>query len=200
MIEIFKPNKYLAVRKNSNYTYSERLGIDSVGFLLIDNTKEKKFGLIEEVKPPLENRYYKEKSVKESCIHRNDYIFLETAFGGSNDTIELHEYFKMDEQNRIKHFKKIVKIEVLEEAGYKVQSKDIKFISKEFVSTQQNQFCYLFVVNVTGKKLGKPTTTDKGEVLSKTKWKNLKEVIKTKCWKAKIIAFNYFIPKDKNVF
>lgn len=60
-------NKFLKIKKceNRDYFYAERLGKDSVAFILYDRNI-KKFGLILEYKPPIDS-------------------FLATAFGGSID-------------------------------------------------------------------------------------------------------------------
>lgn len=58
-------NKYLQIKENNGYYYAERLGVDSVAFVLYNKDTDK-VGLIKEFKPPIDK-------------------FLTTAFGGSID-------------------------------------------------------------------------------------------------------------------
>ena len=62
-------NKFLKIKKANNfggdYYYAERLGVDSVAFILYDGG-DGSYGLINEYKPPIEQ-------------------FMTTAFGGSLD-------------------------------------------------------------------------------------------------------------------
>ena len=114
---------FLTVKKaRGYYTYAERAGVDSIAFILMDEDIEK-FGLISESKPPLDE-FYKEK------------VMSLSAFGGSKDlNIPLEE---------------ICQKEVLEESGYDVKLKDIKFMNVTMVSSQMNQRCFCYIVNVTG--------------------------------------------------
>jgi len=64
---------FLTIKKAIGYyTYAERLGINSVAFILYDKNKSDCFGLIYENKPPLDEVNKKE-------------MKLTTAFGGSID-------------------------------------------------------------------------------------------------------------------
>ena len=69
------------------------------------------------------------------------------AFGGSMDKEHVSPL-------------QIVQAEVAEEAGYVVKPDDVHFIGKYFVSSQMNQFCYLFVVFVDDAQWIVPTTKD----------------------------------------
>ena len=109
-------------RADGYYLYSERAGVDSVAFILIDKNKNK-IGLIQEIKPPLYERGIKR---------------LVTAFGGSLDKNICLE--------------KIVIEEVKEEAGYNVDDKDITYIGETMVSTQSNQMRKGYIVDVTNAK------------------------------------------------
>jgi len=103
------------------YNYAERGGKDSIAFILYDrNTDE--FGLIYESKPPLDETL----GVK---------AMLTTAFGGSID------------MNKSKE--EIVQIEVAEEAGYEVSLENIHYVGETLVSSQMNQICFLYFVEVT---------------------------------------------------
>lgn len=145
--------KYLKIktweRKGcSSYYYAERLGIDSIAFVLWDNNTNKA-GLIKEFKPPINE-------------------FLVTAFGGSLDK----ECSK----------KQIVKDEVKEESGY--ENCEISFMGKSFVSTQMNQWCYLYLVDVTHAELGGREPQTEMEAQASTVWLSPDEVKNGYCWKA----------------
>lgn len=159
------------------YFYAERKGADSVAFILIDYNRDDKFGMISERKPPLDERF-------------NDLVFLETAFGGSNDMIDDESYFKMSDDVVIEHFRELVQTEAREESGYVVDLDRIKFISKEYVSTQMNQFCFMFTVDVTNIIQGEADPQNKEEAMAKVVWKTLDGVKATNDWKTKTILFN----------
>ena len=114
---------WITVKEARNYyNYVQRAGTDSIAFILIDSEKEQ-LGLILESKPPLDEAY-------------NEKKMLTTAFGGSCDMdIPLNE---------------ICQTEVLEESGYNVVLENIVFMGDTLVSSQMNQICHLFLVNVTG--------------------------------------------------
>jgi len=100
--------------------------------------------------------------------------WLVTAFGGSIDCD--------------RSLVEIVRQEVWEEAGYKVTPGHIRFMGKHFVSTQMNQFCYLFLVDVSGyMKETKPETGDTFEKRSMPVWIDDSQLLDTQCWKAKTI-------------
>ena len=160
------------------YFYAERKGVDSVAFILIDSNRGgDDYGVTHERKPPMDDRY-------------NTKFFLETAFGGSNDMVADEHYFNMSDDEVINHFKELVKIETKEEAGYTVDIDRIKFVSKEFVSTQMNQWCFLFAVNVTDIEVGERDPQNETEALAEVRWKTLDEVNKLNDWKTKTIVFN----------
>jgi hypothetical protein len=159
------------------YFYAERKGMDSVAFILIDNTRNDKYGMIKERKPPMDHRENKE-------------VMMETAFGGSNDMIDDEDYIKMSEEDVILHFKELVQTECREESGFSVGLDNIEFISKELVSTQMNQMCYMFTVDVTGIEQGEADPQNREEAMATVQWKTLKGVQETNDWKAKTILFN----------
>ena len=163
--------------ESTPYFYAERLGVDSVAFILIDEDRRDKYGVVNERKPPMDERFGEE-------------VFIETAFGGSNDMIDDEKYKEAGQGFAIDHFKKLVKIEAREEAGYDVDIDKIGFISQEFVSTQMNQWCYLYTVNVTGVTQGEKDPQNAEEAKMKTQWKTLKQVQKMNDWKTKTILFN----------
>jgi 8-oxo-dGTP pyrophosphatase MutT (NUDIX family) len=147
---------YIKVKKADNYyLYTERAGKDSVAFILYDKNKNK-FGLVKEIKPPL---------YEEGIRH------LITAFGGSLDKDISKE--------------EIVKEEVLEEAGFEVDLSKIKFIGKYFVSTQMNQWCYLYVVDVSNAKYvgQRLEAAEDAQVV----WKSVDEILELNDWKSIVI-------------
>ncbi len=146
-------NKFLEIKKceNHNYFYAERLGKDSVAFILYDEDT-RMFGLILEYKPPIDS-------------------FLLTAFGGSID--------------KSCSLEQIVKDEVEEESGYK--NARINYLGKAFVSTQMNQFCHLFIVNITNAEQGKPRPENNIESKASVVWVSRKDIISGDCWKAATI-------------
>lgn len=145
-------NKFLQIKEwtngDSKYFYAERLGVDSVAFILHD-TKTGLFGLIREFKPPI-----------------NDYLV--TAFGGSIDK-DLEQM-------------EIVREEVREEAGY--IDVHISYAGRAFVSTQMNQFCYLYLVDVTYATKIKPEPQNAIEALAEVKWLHANEIVSGDDWKA----------------
>jgi hypothetical protein len=106
------------------YVYGQRGGTNSIAFVLKDGDK---YGLIYESKPPLDEEY-------------NEKHMEITAFGGSID---------MD-----KSYKEICQTEVLEESGYDVSMDRISDVGKTLVSTQMNQLCYGYLVDVSGLEAG----------------------------------------------
>lgn len=100
-----------------------------------------------------------------------------TAFGGS-----------LDKDG--KTVKEICKEEVLEEAGFSVELSDIKYCGAKLVSTQMNQICYLFLVNVTNKEqVGRqPQNAIEEEAI--VMWRTTNDILHDKnfmCWKTESI-------------
>ncbi len=118
-------NPFMSVKKaRGYYEYSERGGLDSIAFVLFDN-KSKKFCLINESKPPLDERYDKR-------------VQMTTAFGGSVDTD--------------KSLEGICQIEVEEETGFEVAQNRIYKVGETLVSTQMSQIAHMYLVDVTNLK------------------------------------------------
>lgn len=83
----------------------------------------------------------------------------------------------------------IVINEVKEESGYSSENSDVKFVGKYLVSTQMNQYCYLFAVNVNREYIEpKPTTTISDETIASNHWMYTTEHPSLECWKADIIS------------
>jgi len=119
---------FMSVKKaRGYYYYAERGGRDSIAFILYDE-ETGSLGLIKESKPPMDEEF-------------NQKHMKVTAFGGSIDMDKTPE--------------EICQIEVLEEAGYNIPMENIVYIGKTMVSTQMNQSCFGYMVNVTGFTPGK---------------------------------------------
>lgn len=147
-------NKFLKIKewkgegRQGSYYYAERLGKDSVAFVLI-NRNTGKVGLIREFKPPI-----------------NEYLV--TAFGGSLDKPVSHE--------------QIIREEVAEEAGY--TGVHLSYAGQSYVSTQMNQWCHLYLVDVTHCKQGKANPQTELEKLASIVWLYPEEIKRGDCWKA----------------
>ena len=99
--------------------------------------------------------------------------FMYRAFGGSID------------KNKTKE--EIVKDEVLEEAGYDIDVAMITYYGMCFVSTQMNQNCYLYMVDVTGlKPVGRKPQNDI-EAMAQPHWFNGADIYRMNDWKAAMI-------------
>ena len=109
-------------RAREYYIYGERVGQDSIFFVLLDRNTNK-YALISESKPPLDER-------------ENTKVMLTTAFGGS-----------IDMKNKTP--KEICQIEVLEESGFNVPMDNIHYMNSTLVSTQMSQMALGFLVDVT---------------------------------------------------
>lgn len=96
--------------------------------------------------------------------------FICGAFGGSLD--------KDDD------FQKIVRDECMEEAGYSVGKGQVEFVGKSFVSTQMNQYCYLFMVFVYDEDFVGRHPENKVEEMATTAWVTEREIIEGDDWKA----------------
>jgi len=146
---------YFTVKMESGYyVYGERLGRDSVAFILYDQAVHK-VGLINEIKPPI-----------------GPDVFMTTAFGGSLDKdIPVWQ---------------IVVEEVKEEAGYTVTESDVNYVGKVLVSTQMNQFCHLYLVDITGKTVGE-RELEEHEAGSTVVWVDMEDISEVEDWKTPTI-------------
>lgn len=97
--------------------------------------------------------------------------FITGAFGGS-----------LDKDGKTKT--EIVIEEVREEAGYEVSEKDVCYVGDVFVSTQMNQFCSLYLVDITHKEELDRKPENEVEANSQIIWFSEKEVIASRDWKA----------------
>lgn len=96
--------------------------------------------------------------------------FIKGSFGGSFD--------------KDKGPKQIVIDECEEEAGFKVTAHDVEYVGKVFVSTQMNQYCYLYLVNIVQNKQEERKPENKIEALAKLYWVELDEIYELEDWKA----------------
>jgi len=102
--------------------------------------------------------------------------FLTTAFGGSLD------------QEGVEPIDIVIQ-EVREEAGFEVTRNQIVSLGKVFVSTQSNQFCHLFLVNVNKTKQVELRPENDLEALAEVVWLNTLKDIED--WKALTIIFKH---------
>ena len=151
-------SKYLTVHTTAGgYTYAERLGKDSIAFILVDRNSNK-YGLVNEYKPPIQR-------------------YEVTAFGGSLDKDISMERLVMEE--------------VAEEAGFHVGKDAITFVMKTLVSTQMNQYCYLYLVDITGipRTMHNPETYM--EAMSSVVWRTYEQIQQGNDWKALCLAAHH---------
>ncbi len=152
------------------YQYAERGGKDSIAFILYDD-KIKKFALIYESKPPMDEVLGKE-------------VRMTTAFGGSIDMGENTTY------------QEICQTEVKEEAGYIVPLDKIYDCGSTLVSTQMSQMANGFFVDVTGiekteiaewEKAADEAQSEKDAnkfVGNEVRWFNISEMMENGDWKS----------------
>jgi len=162
---------FMTVKMARNYyIYAERGGQDSIAFILFD-ADTRKYGLILESKPPMDERMRKE-------------VKMTTAFGGSIDMGENVTY------------KDICQTEVKEESGYVVPLENIHFTGETLVSTQMSQMCHTYLVDVTGiqkTEVAEYETKDKNDEFNgnEVRWLNYDEVMKNNDWKSIFILSRY---------
>jgi hypothetical protein len=165
-------NPWLKVKRTKGFVYSERKGIDSIAFVLIavNAADERRIGLIHEYKDPLGR-------------------FLTSAFGGSIDDEKYHN-----------DLRSLVQDEAVEESGFIVGLDSIDYHGKVMVSTQSNQFCHLFSVEVNKLEQGERTTNNPTELLSAVTWITMKDVRDLEDWKAQAIILRRMMAKNGLVF
>ena len=170
--EILFDNPWLKVKKAGGFIYSERKGTDSIAFILIatNANDERRIGLINEYKDPIGR-------------------FVTTAFGGSIDDVKYHNDLRL-----------LVKDEVMEESGFEIKNENINYYGKVMVSTQSNQFCHLFAVEVDKLSQQERTTNNPTELLSDVKWISMKEVQHLEDWKAQAIILRRMMSKNGLIY
>lgn len=172
---------FMTVKKaRKYYYYAERGGVNSIAFILYDQ-ETNKIGLIYESKPPLDEAF-------------NEKKMMVTAFGGSIDSDNTPD--------------EICKIEVLEESGYDVPQDKIICVGTTLVSSQMNQGCVGYLVDVTGLTPGKTEADihndaqdakDPDEFIhNKVIWMTTDEVMANNDWKSIwIFAKAYYSSQKK---
>ena len=100
-------------------------------------------------------------------------VFLYRAFGGAIDKNKSYEGIVLDE--------------VKEEAGYKVNPSKIKKVGRNFVSTQMNQFCYLYLVFVNEKQKIEREPENACEALAEPTWWTEAQIKSGEDWKGIVI-------------
>jgi 8-oxo-dGTP pyrophosphatase MutT (NUDIX family) len=136
----------------------KEVGVDSITFIIYDWKKDK-YALIHESKPPIDER-------------NNEKMNMTTAFGGSLD-------------DNTKEPIEICIQEVEEEAGYIVTTGNIQYCGKFLVSTQMSQFCYGYLVDVTGMEKTSETEAERSTENESIKWLTKEEIfLNTNDWKA----------------
>lgn len=95
--------------------------------------------------------------------------FITGAFGGSMD--------------KDKSPTDIVIGEVREEAGFEVEKNDVKYLGRVMVSTQMNQFCFLFLVILDKKNQKEKQPENAIEAMAKTKWVKEEDIYRMEEWK-----------------
>jgi hypothetical protein len=97
--------------------------------------------------------------------------FMHRAFGGSID-------------KSVNNYKEIVKGEAKEEGGFTVNIENIHFLNKMFVSTQMNQFCYLYLVEVDKEDQKERQPENALEAMAEPKWVDEKFILENTDWKS----------------
>ena len=96
-------------------------------------------------------------------------MFITGAFGGSID--------------KSKSPTDIVIGEVREEAGFEVEKTDVKYLGRVFVSTQMNQFCFLFLVILDKAEQKDRQPENAIEAMATTKWVKEEDIYRMEEWK-----------------
>lgn len=154
--EVVFKNDFLSVKANKGFYYSERQGVDSIAFVLfaINTDDERRIGLVKEIKYPVDK-------------------FLIGAFSGSIDDSKYYNDLRI-----------LVIEEVLQESGFIINYENISYYNKVMVSSQMNEFCYLFGITVDKNQQTLKTTTNLSELSASIAWLTLPEVFKLEDWKA----------------
>ena len=176
-------NPFMRVKQaRGYYEYAERGGQDSIAFILFDN-KSKKFCLINESKPAMDERNGEETR-------------MTTAFGGSIDSTHPEQ--------------QICQTEVLEETGFEVSLDRVHYVGETLVSSQMSQMCVGYLVDVTGltktheaeyeKEVSKTQSQKDAEEFSgnSVHWFTYSEIMENSDWKSIFIS-TQAIYQEKNV-
>ncbi len=83
----------------------------------------------------------------------------------------------------------IVKAELKEEVGF--EDGDILPLGRAFVSTQMNQYCYLFMVTVDSSTIGEREPENAIEAMAAPQWLSAADIVNGDDWKAITIMFKW---------
>ena len=164
IIKQITDNKFLNIKEVFDdvkychgYQFAERRGKDSIAFIGWDIEQEHKDA------PFLLNC--------EFTPPTNEFLYR--AFGGSLD--------------KAKDKIEIVIEEVREECGYEITARRVAELGNMFVSTQMNQRCYLYFVNLTGAKSVGRKPENKIEAMATLSYRTKQQILDGDDWKAIVI-------------
>lgn len=144
-----------------SYYYSQRLGKNSLAFLLYDSTIDK-FACLIQHNPAVDR-------------------FLLNSFTGSLDKNKKVREILLEEIKEESGYT-IPPDEIKDRVIY---------LSKQPVSSQTNEEVYLYLINVTNLKQGKTIPDNDWEKYSYIKWTSSNFIFKNAEWKARIIVLEY---------
>lgn len=169
------PKDFLKIKKapNHSFFYTERKGIDSVAIILADTSSAHKgIGLINEAKPPFNERENVEMSFKVS------------ALGGSLfDQVNTEAYLAMSDNDQQKIALKVAEIETKEESGYTpIRS---HYVGKFISNSMSNEYFHGVLVEVDTNEIPKPDPQSPTEALASVVWfEDMSDGIDIECAKA----------------
>jgi len=99
--------------------------------------------------------------------------FVLGAFGGSMDKNKMPEEIVLDE--------------LKEEAGFNVDKEFVNFVGKVLVSSQMNQYCYLYLVFVNKDNQQERHPENEVEKLATTSWHSFNDISELEEWKPIVI-------------
>lgn len=160
--------------KGSKYVYSQRAGVDSVKFMLIDRN-HKLFGLVQELKPPIMGVEYNQ-------------AYNISAFGGSMslDIKKVSGSYQKVSLVRESNISLIAK-EVKEETGYYVTPERISYKFSKLLGSQSDEVVHGYIIDVTNLTPANRELED-GEESSSVVWLSAEDVIKYGCLSAIALA------------
>lgn len=160
--------------KGGKYVYSQRAGIDSIKFILIDRN-HKLFGLVQELKPPIMDLEYNQ-------------AYNISAFGGSMDLEVKKVSGSYQKVNLVRESNiSLVAREVLEETGYYVTPERIVYKFSKLLGSQSDEIVHGYVIDVTNLTPANRKLED-GEESSSVVWLSTEDVIKYGCLSAITLA------------
>lgn len=157
-----------------------------------------------EVTSLTDNKFLNIKEVKDPDNHVNGYQFAERrgtdsvafiCYDAKRDRVLVNKEYKPPVDEFIigafggsldKDASKVAVVvaETKEEAGFVVTQEDVRWVGRSFVSTQMNQYCYLYVVLVDADNQEEREPENAIEAMAETQWINPEEVMFLDDWKA----------------